>query len=62
MSLLTPYQRLLKNLREEVDPHSRAYMPRQDALDELRASSGLDYGYDAEQWEAWVRKNSDELD
>jgi hypothetical protein len=62
MSLLTPYKRLLLNLRQEVSTQSRSYMSRDEAYDELKQSTGEDFGYDPKLWEEWIRKNTDELD
>lgn len=37
-------------------------MKRDEAYEELKISSGEDFGYDAELWQEWVRKNTDELE
>lgn len=40
------------NLQEVHHPSDRYYMPRSEALEALRAISGLDAGESAEDWEA----------
>jgi hypothetical protein len=57
MSRLTPEERLLANLREEVAEESMAYMTRDDAYRGLRDSTGQDFGYDADKWEKWIEEN-----
>jgi hypothetical protein len=57
MSRLTPEQRLLENLRQQVAKESMAYMTREAAYQGLRNSTGQDFGYDADKWEKWIEEN-----
>jgi hypothetical protein len=52
---LTPVERLLKNLKEEIPPYMRReYLPKDVAYERLKKMTGQDFGSDIERWEAWV--------
>ena len=53
MSRITPIQGLLANLRGEIKPGSRAYLPPAEAHRLLCELSGQDFGMDADRWKAW---------
>ncbi len=61
MALLTPIQRLVKNLRQEISNDSRSYMTKENAYLELKARTGQDFGYDACKWEEWLTQQSNEI-
>ena len=54
---LTPMERLLKNLREEIPSYMRReYLPKDVAYERLKKMTGQDLGDDVERWEAWVEE------
>ncbi len=54
---LTPIERLLKNLKQEIPPYMRReYLTREVAYEKLKAMTGQDFGLDSEQWETWVQE------
>jgi len=59
MTLLKPYQILIRNLREEISESSNMYMSRGQALKKLRELTGKDFGYDSDAWQEWISKNKD---
>jgi cell division protein FtsX len=61
MALLTPHQRLLKNLRQEIPIDSMSYMSREEAYLSLKQETGQDFGYDDEKWENWLNTVGDQL-
>ena len=61
MSRITPFRRLLMNLRGELPEGRFEFLPPEQALEELRSSTGQDFGMDADAWEAWLRANTKEL-
>lgn len=59
MALLAPHQVLIRNLKGEIQEHSRVYMPREKALEQLRRVSGKDFGLDIAAWQRWVSENKE---
>lgn len=59
MSQLMPLEGLLLNLKGQI-PHSRPreYLPKEKALELLRAWTGKDFGYDVAAWERWISEHS----
>jgi hypothetical protein len=59
MCLLRPLERLLVNLEEDVDPgYVFIYIPRDQALQQLKEITGQDFGYDAKRWQEWLEANN----
>ena len=55
MSLLHPFELLLVNLEEDVDPgYLFIYIPRAKALQWLKDKTSQDFGYDAKRWREWL--------
>jgi len=54
----TPDELFIQNLEEAWPPGALYYMPKEQALEELRHLTGEDFGYDANAWRQWFRKNS----
>jgi len=53
---MMPLEGALKNLRQEISPERRReYVSRERALELLKQWTGEDFGYDADQWEAWIK-------
>ena len=53
---LTPVERLLKNLKQEIPPYMRReYLTRETAYEKLKIMTGQDFGFDAVKWESWVQ-------
>ncbi len=44
----------LANLKGELSPDERGFMPVEAAYQFLKKLSGLDFGYDVERWTKWV--------
>ena len=61
MSRITPFRRLLMNLRGKIRDGRLEFLSPEQALEELRASTGQDFGMDTDAWEAWLRVNTKEL-
>jgi hypothetical protein len=59
MSRLYPLEGLLLNLKQEIAPGRREYLPREQAYELLKEWTGQDFGYDIEAWEAWIEKNEE---
>ncbi len=57
MSQLKPFKGLLANLRGEIEPGRREYIPKEDALRLLIAHTGQDFGFDIDAWEQWLYQN-----
>ena len=54
---LTPIERLLKNLKEEIPPYMRReFLPKDVAYEKLKQMTGQDFGNNIEQWETWIRE------
>ena len=54
MSRLYPLEGLLLNLKEEIQPGRREYLPRDRAYELLKERTGQDFGYNVGAWEAWI--------
>jgi hypothetical protein len=61
MGMLTPLQGFLLNLKQEIEPGSREYLTKEQALEMLKRVTGQDFGYDAEKWQLWLQKNKDSV-
>ena len=59
MSRLTPLQGLLMNLNQEIEAGRREYLSKEQAYEKLKKLTGQDFGYDAEKWRKWVKRNPD---
>jgi hypothetical protein len=60
MSLLRIHEMYLKNLEGTISQeHTRSYLPKEEALEELRQITGLDFGYDVKKWSDWIDSNLD---
>jgi len=54
---LTPIERLLKNLKEEIPPYMRReFLPKDVAYEKLKKMTGQDFGNNIEQWETWIQE------
>ena len=52
---ITPSQLCLKNLKGEIPAYMRReYMPKEQALEMLKAMTGQDFGLDVQRWEEWI--------
>ena len=51
-----PAELSLANLKGEIDPESRGYATREQALAALKEETGQDFGWDVGKWEAYVRE------
>lgn len=61
---LFPGQLAIANLKRQLEEDDRGFMSVEEAVQELRELSGLDFGNDIERWESWVKLNyvsTDEL-
>ena len=54
MSRLTPEQRAILSLREEIPEGRMEYLTKGDAYDLLKKWTNQDFGYDADKWEKWI--------
>ena len=61
MSRITPLRMFLMNLRGQIREGRLEFLPREQALEALRESTGQDFGWDADAWEAWLRVNTKEF-
>jgi len=52
---------LVLNLKGTFPSDSIFFKPREKCLEELRHTSGLDFGDDVDAWEAWVSKRKAEI-
>lgn len=58
MSQLTPYEGLIKNLRQDIPKTQlREYLTREQAYERLKQWSGQDFGLDADRWQSWAAEN-----
>jgi hypothetical protein len=48
----------IANLRGDLPEGAIGYMSRAEALRQLRAMSGLDYGDDVKKWEVWLQQQN----
>jgi hypothetical protein len=55
MSRLTLCQILLKNLEQKIQNGRRDYMTQDEAIKELKALTGQDFGLDATRWKQWLK-------
>jgi hypothetical protein len=55
MSRLYFFQGLIKNLNEEININSRAYLTKEEALEMLKKITGVDYGFDVDLWKKHIR-------
>ena len=63
MSLLKVHEIYLKNLEGLVPSENvRIYMEKDKALAELKEITGVDFGYDVENWRKWIADNLDKFD
>jgi len=53
---LSPKEYLLAALRGDFPEESMHYMPREQALTELKELTGVDFGYDCDLWEKWLKR------
>ena len=58
MSRWTPLRSCLANLPGDFPPGSFRHINRDEALARMRMVTGQDAGFDAQQWEHWIRENS----
>lgn len=58
---LTDQEILIANLRGGIHPRAREYMTKEEAYEILKEITHQDFGYDAEQWEAWCKQNEEEV-
>lgn len=57
MSLLLPEEIQLINLEEDLDENNGwYYVPRDEAVQKLKQSTGQDFGNDAAKWRTWLTK------
>ncbi|HEV3255698.1 MAG TPA: hypothetical protein VG013_02340 [Gemmataceae bacterium] len=61
MSLSGVYELLLRGLAGEADPNSLNYVCRKRAYAELKRRTGQDFGYDLDQWRAFIRSHREAL-
>lgn len=52
---LFPGQLAIANLKRQLEEDDRGFMSVEEAVQELRRLSGLDFGNDIERWESWVK-------
>ncbi|MES2793704.1 MAG: hypothetical protein V4719_29085 [Planctomycetota bacterium] len=57
MSKIPLLQGLLLNLKGEIQPGRREYLPQKEAYGSLKMHTGQDFGDDFEKWEQWIREN-----
>ena len=50
---LTPIERALLNLNQQISREMSAYRTREKAYEELKKLSGEDFGYDSQSWYRW---------
>jgi hypothetical protein len=56
MSRITLWKGLLLNLEGKIQPpERREYLTREQALEQLKARTGQDFGYDAAAWREWLK-------
>jgi hypothetical protein len=61
MPSMSPEEWLLANLKQELPDNHEAYLPRYAAYRKLKEWTGQDFGYDANAWEKWLKKNKKKL-
>lgn len=57
MSRIRLFQGLLMNIKGEIQPGRREFLPKKEALEMLKRKTGQDFGEDVSAWEKWVEKN-----
>ncbi len=55
MSLSGIYELLLRGLAGEADPNTLNYISREAAYTELKKRTGKDFGFDPEEWRAYIQ-------
>jgi hypothetical protein len=53
--VMTLWNLLLANLKEEIPSQHREYMTKEAAYRELKRLSGQDFGYDITSWQLWIK-------
>ena len=56
MSRLTPEQRAILSLREEIPEGAMAYQTKDEAYAFLKESTNQDFGYDVDKWKKWIEE------
>jgi len=56
MSRLSPIKGLLYNLEGRISQQTRSYLPKDEALKQLKAKTGQDFGHDTAAWRTWLRE------
>ncbi len=54
----TPIEIFLENLEQVFPQDSLEYMPKEQAYEELKKATGVDFGYDASKWRQWLKNNN----
>ncbi|MDY0095904.1 MAG: hypothetical protein RBT80_24675 [Candidatus Vecturithrix sp.] len=52
---ITPIEFLLENLEQAFPKDSLSYIPQEQAYEELKEVTGVDFGYDVMQWKQWLK-------
>lgn len=55
MSRLTFLEGLLLNLKGEIKPRRREYLPKKVAYEQLKLHTGQDFGEDMDAWQKWIQ-------
>ncbi len=57
MSRLTLLEGLLLNLKGEIEPRRREYLPKKEAYQQLKLHTGQDFGDDVDRWQQWIQNH-----
>lgn len=42
------------NVKEEIEPRRREYLPKKEAYEQLKFHTGQDFGEDMNAWQQWI--------
>lgn len=57
MSTITLLDGLLMNLKGEIAERRREYLPKKEAIVQLKHHTGQDFGDDVEKWSDWIKSH-----
>jgi hypothetical protein len=57
MSTITLFDGLLMNLKGEIAERRREYLPKKEAIAQLKHHTGQDFGDDVEKWTEWIKSH-----
>ncbi len=58
MTRLLPYELIIENMKGSLRKSMRGYSPKEEAYESLKKMTGMDFGYDIQAWEKWLKANN----